>query len=171
MKNKFLLAIWVAVNLPSEEPSPLLKTFLSSTSMSISLSVKKCSVPDIFKNKGEIYFRKKEALYLQEVLQKEEDMVLSLGGGTPCFGNNMQLIQAAGAVSIYLKYQPQTLTQRLLQQKDHRPLLAEIKEIDLEEFIRKHLFDRNPYYAQATHIIAMDGLTHDQSLQKLLTVF
>lgn len=40
----------------------------------------KCSVPDIFKNKGEIYFRKKEALYLQEVLQKEEDMVLSLGG-------------------------------------------------------------------------------------------
>ena len=131
----------------------------------------KCSVPDIFKNKGEIYFRKKEALYLQEVLQKEEDMVLSLGGGTPCFGNNMQLIQAAGAVSIYLKYQPQTLTQRLLQEKDHRPLLAEIKEIDLEEFIRKHLFDRNPYYGQATHIIAMDGLTADQSLQKLLTVF
>ena len=131
----------------------------------------KCSVPDIFKNKGEIYFRKKEALYLQEVLQKEEDMVLSLGGGTPCFGNNMQLIQAAAAVSIYLKYQPQSLTQRLLQEKDHRPLLAQIKEIDLEEFIRKHLFDRNPYYAQATQIIAMDGLTPDQSLQKLLTVF
>ena len=131
----------------------------------------KCSVPDIFKNKGEIYFRKKETYYLQEVLQKEEDMVLSLGGGTPCFGNNMQLIQAAGAVSIYLKYQPQSLTQRLLQQKDDRPLLAQIKEIDLEEFIRKHLFDRNPYYAQATYIIAMDGLTPDQSLQKLLTVF
>lgn len=131
----------------------------------------KCSVPDIFKNKGEIYFRKKEALYLQEVLQKEEDMVLALGGGTPCFGNNMQLIQAAGAVSIYLKYQPQSLTQRLLQEKDRRPLLAEIKEIDLEEFIRKYLFDRNPYYAQATHIIAMDDLTPDQSLQKLLTVF
>ena len=129
------------------------------------------SVQEIFSSKGEIYFRKKEALYLQEVLQKEKDMVLSLGGGTPCFGNNMQLIEAAGAVSIYLKYQPQTLTQRLLQEKDHRPLLAEIKEIDLEEFIRKHLFDRNPYYAQATHIIAMDGLTPDQSLQKLLTVF
>ena len=62
----------------------------------------KCSVPDIFKNKGEIYFRKKEALYLQEVLQKEEDMVLSLGGGTPCFGNNMPLIKASGATSIYL---------------------------------------------------------------------
>ncbi len=57
----------------------------------------KCSVPDIFKNKGEIYFRKKEALYLQEVLQKEEDMVLSLGGGTPCFGNNMPLIKATQA--------------------------------------------------------------------------
>ena len=59
----------------------------------------KCSVPHIFKNKGEIYFRKKEALYLQEVLQKEEDMVLSLGGGTPCFGNNMPLIKASGATS------------------------------------------------------------------------
>ena len=47
----------------------------------------KLSVQEIFSSKGEIYFRKKEALYLQEVLQKEEDMVLSLGGGTPCFGN------------------------------------------------------------------------------------
>ena len=97
----------------------------------------KCSVPNIFKNKGEIYFRKKETLYLKELLQKEEDFILSLGGGTPCFGNNMALIKEATSLSIYLKYQPQSLTQRLLQQKDHRPLLAEIKEIDLEEFIRR----------------------------------
>ena len=110
-------------------------------------------------------------MIIKELLQKKEDFILSLGGGTPCFGNNMALIKEATSLSIYLKYQPQTLTQRLLQEKDHRPLLAEIKEIDLEEFIRKHLFDRNPYYAQATHIIAMDGLTPDQSLQKLLTVF
>ena len=129
------------------------------------------SVQEIFRSKGEIYFRKKETLYLKELLQKEEDFILSLGGGTPCFGNNMALIKEATSLSIYLKYQPQSLTQRLLQEKDHRPLLAQIKEIDLEEFIRKHLFERNPYYAQATHIIAMDGLTPDQSLQKLLTVF
>ena len=134
-------------------------------------TAEKMSVQDIFATKGEIYFRKKETFYLQEILQREGDCILSLGGGTPCFGNNMPLIKASGATSIYLKYQPQSLTQRLLQEKDHRPLLAQIKEIDLEEFIRKHLFDRNPYYAQATHIIAMDSLTADQSLQKLLTVF
>ena len=122
----------------------------------------KCSVPDIFKNKGEIYFRKKEALYLQEVLQKEEDMVLSLGGGTPCFGNNMQLIQAAGAVSIYLKYQPKTLAKRLIKEKPHRPLLSEINDADLEDFIRKHLFERNPFYMQANYIIPMDNLTEEE---------
>ena len=130
----------------------------------------KCSVPDIFKNKGEIYFRKKEALYLQEVLQKEEDMVLSLGGGTPCFGNNMALIKEATSLSIYLKYQPKTLAKRLIKEKPHRPLISEINDADLEDFIRKHLFERNPFYMQANYIISMDNLTEEESINEIVKI-
>ena len=130
----------------------------------------KCSVPDIFKNKGEIYFRKKEALYLQEVLQKEEDIVLSLGGGTPCFGNNMALIKQATSLSIYLKYQPKTLAKRLIKEKPHRPLLSEINDADLEDFIRKHLFERNPFYMQANYIIPMDNLTEEESINEIVKI-
>ena len=47
------------------------------------------SIPEIFNQKGEIYFRKIETKCLLEVLEKEQEFILSLGGGTPCYGNNM----------------------------------------------------------------------------------
>ena len=50
------------------------------------------SVKEIFESKGEIYFRQKEEEYLIELLQTKEDIILSLGGGTPCFGKNMDLV-------------------------------------------------------------------------------
>ena len=75
-------------------------------------TAEKMSVQDIFATKGEIYFRKKETFYLQEILQREGDCILSLGGGTPCFGNNMELIKAEGNVSSYLKYLPKSLAKR-----------------------------------------------------------
>ncbi|GJH41444.1 shikimate kinase [Capnocytophaga sp. HP1101] len=127
----------------------------------------KLSVQEIFRSKGEIYFRKKETVYLKELLQKEEDFVLSLGGGTPCFGNNMALIKQATSLSIYLKYQPKTLAKRLIKEKQHRPLLSEINEAELEDFIRKHLFERNPFYMQANYIISMDNLTEEESISEI----
>ena len=50
------------------------------------------SIQDIFETKGEIYFRKKETEYLMEVLWEESNIILSLGGGTPCYGNNLKII-------------------------------------------------------------------------------
>nr|WP_314752328.1 shikimate kinase [uncultured Capnocytophaga sp.] len=132
-------------------------------------TAEKMSVQDIFATKGEIYFRKKETFYLQEILQREGDCILSLGGGTPCFGNNMELIKAEGNISIYLKYLPKSLAKRLAESTS-RPLLKELKKEDLEDFIRKHLFERNTFYTQATHSLAMDGLTKEESLQQILTI-
>jgi len=60
------------------------------------------SVGDIFKNKGEIYFRVQENKYLLELLNSDKSFVLALGGGTPCYANNMALIKEY-AISIYLK--------------------------------------------------------------------
>ena len=62
------------------------------------------SVSEVFKSKGEIYFRKQEAFYLREQLQTKENIILSVGGGTPCYSNNMDaILNEENAKSIYLK--------------------------------------------------------------------
>lgn len=113
----------------------------------------KLSIPDIFKQKGEVYFRNKEAYYLGELLTKDPNAILSLGGGTPCFGTNMQAIVEASPNVFYLKLSVDTLISRLQPEKSYRPLIKDIADEDLSEFIRKHLFERNFYYLQAPHKI------------------
>jgi len=114
-----------------------------------------CSISEIFKNKGEIYFRKQENLYLKELLGNETDFILSVGGGTPCFAGNMEVIQEK-AVSLYLRASIQTIYDRLLNEKDKRPLVAQIANEDLKEFIAKHLFERAAYYEKSTYVIAVN---------------
>lgn len=117
------------------------------------------SVTDVFKSKGEIYFRKKEALFLKEIIENKSKLVLSLGGGTPCYGANLNLLQNTNnAKTIYLKASIPTIIERLNNQKGKRPLIAHIKsEKMLTEFIGKHLFERSQYYNQAQVIVATDS--------------
>ena len=82
----------------------------------------------------------------------------------------MALIKEATSLSIYLKYQPKTLAKRLIKEKPHRPLLSEINDADLEDFIRKHLFERNPFYMQANYIIPMDNLTEEESINEIVKI-
>ncbi|RXJ44279.1 shikimate kinase [Gelidibacter gilvus] len=116
------------------------------------------SIPQIFETKGEIYFRKKEHLYLKEVLQLS-NIILSLGGGTPCYGSNMDaILNAEGAHSIYLKSSIPSLVKRLTPEKAQRPLIAHLKtEEELTEFIGKHLFERSFYYSQSNQTVVTDG--------------
>jgi len=116
-----------------------------------------CSVAEIFKRKGEIYFRKLESKYLNEVLEVE-NAVVSLGGGTPCYSNNMVRISSSENVaSIYLKTSIKTLTDRLLKQMNSRPLIKHLGNYaELSEFIGKHLFERNNFYLQSDISITTD---------------
>ena len=124
------------------------------------------SIPSIFATDGEIYFRRKEAKVLKDLLEKEEDYVLALGGGTPCYGKNLQLIKdAPNVILIYLKTSLQQLIERLSKEKDNRPLIKELETPDvLEDFIRKHLFERTFYYNQSDVIISTD----DKMLQQIV---
>jgi shikimate kinase len=115
------------------------------------------SISELFESKGEIYFRKKENEILKTFLDKKEDFVLSLGGGTPCYFNNHELLQQENVFSIYLKASANTLVNRLINEKDKRPLLHNQDEVSLKDFINKHLFDRNFYYHQATKIVIVDN--------------
>lgn len=112
------------------------------------------TVAEIFKKKGELYFRKKEHEVFKHLVEKSDPAVISLGGGTPCYGNNAALLTAYGVISFYLKVGLDVLTERLFLEKDKRPLIAsqETKE-KLNDFIRKHLFERQFYYLQSQHTI------------------
>ena len=132
----------------------------------------KSSVKEIFESKGEAYFRKKETEYLQELLKLEKNVILSLGGGTPCFNDNMQHILAAkNTTSIYLKASVSKLTDKLILKKSERPLIASIEtKEDLHEFIGSHLSKRSPYYMQAEFQITTDGKTKKEVVKEILNL-
>ncbi|MCH2489746.1 MAG: shikimate kinase [Flavobacteriales bacterium] len=114
-----------------------------------------CSISTLFSKKGEIYFRRKENEYLHTLIENENNFVLATGGGTPCYYNSMETLNAKDkVVTIYLKTDINTLTSRLFHERAKRPLIShlETKEL-LTDFIRKHLFERAYYYNQATLVI------------------
>lgn len=116
-------------------------------------------ISEIFSTSGEIYFRKKEAEVLQELLALDEDFILSLGGGTPCYGKNLEVIKkTSNATMVYLKASLQELKKRLMGERSSRPLISQFETPELlEEFIGKHLFERSYYYNQSDFIIPTDG--------------
>ncbi|WP_062061057.1 shikimate kinase [Aquimarina longa] len=118
----------------------------------------KKSISKIFKDQGEIYFRKKESLYLKEVLESHQNTIISLGGGTPCFAGNIEIITNKETVkSVYLQTSLEELTKRLFTERDKRPLIAHLETLDqLKDFIRKHLFERSFYYNQADYKVTTD---------------
>ena len=128
------------------------------------------TIKDIFKLKGEIHFRKLETHYLKELLATKTNLVLSLGGGTPCYGNNMDVIlKAPNTTSIYLKALIPTLIERLKNEKAKRPLIAHIQTDDLlAEFIGKHLFERSQFYSLASLTVATDNKTEKDIVEELV---
>ncbi|MEM6687035.1 MAG: shikimate kinase [Bacteroidota bacterium] len=117
------------------------------------------TIPEIFETKGEIYFRMKEHSYLKEVLETKTATILSLGGGTPCYANNMELIHTYTTHTFYLQTSIPEIINRVKDEKANRPLISSIADEDLPEFIGKHLFERNVFYQQATHSIPTDKKT------------
>ena len=99
---------------------------------------------------------------MKTFLTKKYDFVLSLGGGTPCYYNNHELLLQEGVFSVYLKASVDTLVSRLIKEKAQRPLLHNQDEVSLKDFINKHLFDRNFYYHQATKIVSVDDKSVEQ---------
>jgi len=120
-------------------------------------SKEEMTINTIFKEKGEIYFRRMEHAYLKELLNSEAPFVLSLGGGTPCYANNMELIlNSTATTSIYLQASIPTLVARLIAGKEQRPLVKELGDEKLTEYVAKHLFERRFFYEQAHEKLIID---------------
>ncbi len=127
----------------------------------------KLTVAEIFEKKGEIYFRKEERALLEEILASKDSCILSLGGGTPAYYNNMEVINH-NSVSFFLRASVKTLSERLLKQKEKRPLIAKIADENLPEFIAKHLFERNEYYNKAQFIINIENKNPEEIAEEIL---
>ena len=125
------------------------------------------TIPEIFQKKGELFFRKKEKEILERVLDSQEDIVLSLGGGTPCYYNNIDLINER-SVSVYLVANVNTLVKNLLYEREKRPLIAGIKEEELPNFVGQHLMERNHYYSKAKMVVMVNDWDLDRIVNDIL---
>jgi len=115
------------------------------------------TITQVFEQKGESYFRTKEREVLSDVVNKEEKFVMSVGGGTPCFHENMELINLSGT-SVYLKYNAGILTSRLINAKIKRPLIKGLNESELKEFVTNKLIDREPFYKQSKFVVENNNI-------------
>ena len=123
------------------------------------------TINEIFEKLGEKAFREMENHLLEEMFSLQ-DTVISTGGGLPCTGNNMDLINEKG-VSIYLRMEPEALLHRLSRGKRRRPLIRDLSREELETFIREKLREREPVYLKAHHIISGLDLNMDQLVEIL----
>lgn len=124
------------------------------------------SIQEIFQTKGEAAFRQLESDWLKNFNQT--DAVISLGGGTPCFNDNITHVLATG-ISIYIQLPPGGLISRLQQSKTIRPLIEPFKHDSpkLLAFIENKLAEREPFYLQAN--ITISGLRiHAKMVQSLV---
>ena len=112
------------------------------------------TISEIFESEGEEKFRSLEQKYLAEIIKKD-NAVISLGGGTPCFHDNMELINKNG-ISVYIEMSVDTLVKRLIKARKKRPLIQGMNEVDLKKFVEANLERRLPYYTQASHTIKVE---------------
>jgi shikimate kinase len=110
------------------------------------------TINEIFEKLGEKAFREMENDLLKEMVTLQ-DTVISTGGGLPCTGNNMDLINRSG-VSIYLRLEPAVLLNRLSRGKSRRPLIRHLSRQKLETFIFEKLREREPVYLRAHHTVS-----------------
>ncbi len=126
------------------------------------------AISKLFETKGELYFRKREAELLRWFISKNDNFVLALGGGTPCYTNNMDFLLEQNLLTVYLKAQLKILVGRLQNEKAQRPLISRFDESELTEFIAKHLFERRFYYEKAEMQYNVDEKGVQQSVVELV---
>ncbi len=107
----------------------------------------KLGIPEIFMRYGEDFFRIKERKALLDQLQKN-NYVMAAGGGTPCFSDNMELMNSAG-LTVYLRLREEVLFERLKEESSSRPLIMNYSRDELRKYITEKLEEREPFYLRS----------------------
>ena len=127
------------------------------------------SVSTLFAERGEEAFRRIEHQILHEVADIE-DVVISTGGGTPCFFDNMDYMNAHGT-TVFLQASPEVLFTRLTISRTQRPLVASKTGDELRAYIQTSLSAREPFYAKAHHIFCSDTLEDKHQIATSVALF
>lgn len=125
------------------------------------------TVAQLFAEEGEEAFRRIEHNMLHEVAEFE-DVVISCGGGTPCFFDNMDYMNAQGQV-VYLKAEPHVLIEHLTMARTERPLLKGKTPEELEAFIKEQVHLRETYYNKAQYIFDVSLMDNYDKIQSTIT--
>ena len=125
------------------------------------------SIYELFEEKGEAYFRDRESETLHRFTALDQSFVMACGGGTPCYLNNMERMNAVG-LTIWLQSVASELAPRLLSELDKRPLLKNLQADQLMDYIEQKQLERSVYYQQAKRKIQESELSEDHLLKQLL---
>jgi shikimate kinase len=123
------------------------------------------SIKEIFEEDGEEYFRKAESKMLRLFAEKKQ-FILSVGGGTACYNDNMKWMNKQG-ITIWLDEPVETLSARLSKEKSHRPLIKDLDDEGLNDFLEKILLERTAFYDQSAYRLSGDKLS-ESSFSKIL---
>ena len=121
------------------------------------------TIREIFATEGEEFFRAKERDTLKQ-LSVVNKLVVACGGGTPCFHNNMQWMNENGT-TIWLQPDVDELVARLKRGKYKRPLIANLDDAELKDFVLKKMDERKPFYSLAKHHIQGDNILLEKMTQ------
>lgn len=123
-------------------------------------------INEIFKTEGEEYFRMLEKDVLHLLTESHESFVMACGGGTPCFFNTIDYLKRQGTV-VWINCSTDCLYQRLIKEKDQRPLISSIPDDQLKTFIIKKYSSRKIFYQQANVILPEEHVTLENMLSKI----
>jgi len=123
-------------------------------------------ISEIFDKQGEEYFRLLEKDLLHLFSESHESFIMATGGGTPCFYNNIDYLKKQGIV-VWLNTSTESLYQRLIREKDKRPLIKNIPDAELKTYIIKKYSSRKIFYQQANVILPEENMSLDMLVSKI----
>ena len=134
-------------------------------------STEKMTISQIFNLKGELEFRKLENKILINSLNSKNYSVISLGGGTPCYFDNMNLINDNSKNVFFINTSNDILSRRLYKEKNNRPMISQLKSLKMiKEYVSKHVFERIHFYRMANYTINAQEKKEDEITNSIIEI-
>ena len=121
---------------------------------------------DIFASEGEEYFRFSEKDILHLITESHESFVMACGGGTPCYFSNIEYMNQSGT-TVWINTPMDVLFERLIDEKNHRPLISKLSDEQLKAYIIKKFADRKIYFEQADIVIEEEPFQLEYLVEKI----
>ncbi|NOT52749.1 MAG: shikimate kinase [Chitinophagaceae bacterium] len=123
-------------------------------------------IVEIFDTEGEEHFRLMEKEVLHIITESHESFIMACGGGSPCYFNNIDYMNNSGT-TVWINTSLDVLFERLVKEKQIRPLIKELSDEQLRNFIGKKFADRRIYYEQADVIVDEEPVEVDKLVEKI----